>query len=366
MSLLLLFRPRAGTVPPIPGASRSMARRRSSGIQVGVYNVGGDAALVTDVPYKSLTWDHTLDGFGIANAVIENCSDTLLNAHPFTHELRVTDDGELAFAGPCRYVPLPLQRKGTMQIVAYDAPYWFALRFVHVNFDYTGAPQPISDIVNFIATNALSPVDPNLLAYMVVSPCATLHERKSRGVFDTAWRMHLETIVGKLMHMSVHGRSIRFFCIDDCLAQLPPVTVNQFKEFSSLNRDGDSFTTHAAVYGDEALGVEGSAGGVHPVWPVLIERLLEEDSYLDDDSAVAAATALVTDRARFSTATDGASSPFEAVVGCDAPWKFTSIAPGMCAAVSTAHGNLQLMVTSVSGSVSNGVATRKIGFEEVL
>lgn len=331
-------------------------------VQIGVYSVGGQVPLVTDLPYTSATWDHIIDGFGVSNVVIENCSNRLLNVHPFTHEIRITDDGELAFAGPIRYAPMPMQKSGTLQLVSYDVAYWLALRFIHTNFDYTGVPTPIDTIVSGIAINALSIADPNLLPYLQVDACATPHQRKSRDVFDTAWKMHLETIVGNLMHMSVHGRKIQFFCIDGCARQLPPVTVDQFQEFGKIVRDGDTFTTHAAVYGDEATNIEGSAGGVHATWPVLVERLLEEESYLDNTSAAAAAAAMVTPRARFGTA----EGEFDATVGCDAPWRFTRVAPGMCAAVRTPYGNLQLMVDRVSGSVSNGVVTRKIGFREVL
>lgn len=332
-------------------------------VQVGIYNVGGKVPLVTDVEYTTVEWDHVLDGFGVATVTMENCSDRLLNVHPFTHELRITDDGELAFAGPVRYAPMPLQESGALEVVAYDVAYWLAVRFVHSNFDFTGTHTSVSDIVELIATNALGVMDPNLLVYLNVEPCLTIHERASRDVYDTAWAMHLETIVGKLMHMSVHGRAINFWCIDSCLRELPRAAVGEFVSFSHLARDGDTFTTHSAVYGDETLGIVGSAGGVHADWPVLVERLLEEKSYLDSGSAVAAAAARVTSRAEFSSA---GNSDFEATVGCEAPWRFTRIAPGMCAPVSTPYGNLMLRIDRVSGSVNAGVVKRTIGFGEVL
>ena len=332
-------------------------------VEVGVYSVGGEAALVADVgAVSALDWSHELDTFGEATVTLPRCSDRLLNVHPFTHELRITDDGELAFAGPVRYAPMPLHETGELQIIAQDVAYWLAVRFVHVMFDYTGTNTTIDQIVFDLVFNALSVLDPNLLPWLNVMACATIHERKSRSVDDPVWRLHLETIVGKLMHMSVHGRRLNFWCVNECLAQLPPASIEQFIEFPTLVRDGDHFTTHAAVFGDEATNIVGDAGGIHPDWPVLVERMIEEKSYLDVPSADVAASAMVTDRALMGSADRG---EFVATVDCDAPWRFTALAPGMCAAVATPYGILNLRISKLSGSVQDGAVTRQIGFKEV-
>lgn len=332
-------------------------------IQVGVYNVGGTTPLIADIPYSTLEWTHPLNKFGVASAIVDVCDPILLNVHPFTHEIRITDDAELAFAGPVRYLPTPLVSGGKMQIIAYDLAYWFAVRFVHQVLNYTGIPTPVSTIVNDIVQAALGPLDPNVLPYLNIIPCATTHERDVASIYDLTWQKHLTSIVGKLMNMSVHGRRINFWCINECLAELPPASADQFINFERLVRDGDTFTTHAAVFGATTpVPIIGDAGGPHPLWPVLVERSFDDDTYLDVASATSAAAALLTDRAKM---TFGESEDFVARVDCDVPWKFTRLAPGMCTTMQTPYGDLRLLISEIKARVNEGRVTRTIGFKEL-
>lgn len=326
-------------------------------VTVGVYNVGGDVPLIASVDYESASWSHLVNDFGVATVTLNVCNDILLNVHPFVHEIRITDNGELAFVGPIRYVVMPMYASGKMEIIAYDLAYWLAVRFTHLAADFTGTGTTVSEIVSTIVEAALVPQPVNVT--LSVAVCAVVHDRIVKP-FEMAWQNHLRSIVGRLMNMSVHGRTLYFWCIDDCVSILPTASTSDFANFNSLVRDGDTFTTGAALMGDGA--VIGVAGGPHPTWPVMVERLITDDTYLNDVSATAAAAARVTARAKM---TFGESDSFVAELNCEGPWPLTKVIPGACTLIASPYGTLQLSVRKTTTSVRDGIMTRSIGFREM-
>ena len=223
-----------------------------------VTSVGGDATLVSAIPYSKIEWNKRLDGFGTAEiAVSAQCiPQQLYGAHPWVHELRIDVDGELAFVGPIRYVMLPLneQAKTEMRIVAYEMSYWFAVRFARLDIDYTDTNTPIVEVVRQIATAALSPDDPNMLDFLEV--CGVhLEVEHDRVVLpnDNAWIDHLKDIVGSLMHMRSHGRAVSLWCYGECNGQLPRVRADQFDNFDNLVYDGERYATDAAMFGADEI-----------------------------------------------------------------------------------------------------------------
>jgi len=326
-------------------------------VQVGVYNIGGDIPVAGNLDYESASWTHVVNDFGTAIITLNACDDIALNFHPFVHEIRITDDGELAFAGPIRYVVMPMQAGGKMEIIAYDLAYWLQVRHTHLDVDFTGTGTFVSDVVGTIVVAALSPSPVGV--ELSITECPVVHDRIVKP-FELAWQNHLASIVGTLMNMSVHGRTLHFWCIDECIGILPNASTSDFVNFNSLVRDGDTFTTSAALIGEGT--VLGTAGGVHPVWPVLVERTITDTTYLNDASATAAAAAMISERAKM---TFGENDLFTAELNCNGPWPLTRVIPGACTLIASPYGVLQLSVRKTISTVQGGVITRSIGFKEI-
>lgn len=362
---------------------------------VSVTSIGGAAILVANITYSSLDWSKDLDVPGTAQVVVNSqcIPPQLLGAHPWVHELRIEVDNLLAFVGPIRFVSLPLNNDAStdMLIEAYDLSYWLALRFARLNIDYTGTNTLVSEVVRQITQAALSLDDPNMIPFLDIGVCNVVHDRVV-AANDNAWQDHLDDIVGSVMHMRSHGRTVSFWCYGECRGTLPRVRADEFEDFDNLVLDGDRFTTDAALFGREAIeevaevvadpaatppivGKPAEAAipavlglalpGGSPRFPgVRVERTFRDETYLDPASATRYAENAVVARAPLSFAEQ---ETLRAKTQCDSPWPIALVAPGMCATVASRYGEHSMQIESVSGSVgTDGQESFSIGFNELL
>lgn len=108
--------------------------------------------------------------------------------------------------------------------------------------------------------------------------------------------------------------------------------------------------------------VFGEAGGVHPAWPVLVERFESQPDVIGRDQAQIIAQTGIVLTAPLATLD---VAEFKAVVSSSAPWDFTKIAPGYTTLVTTRLGGIELQVSHVGGSWAAGKLELYVGLSNL-
>lgn len=107
--------------------------------------------------------------------------------------------------------------------------------------------------------------------------------------------------------------------------------------------------------------VTGQGGGVHPDWPVLVERAVSKENLIWKSSADAAAAAAVKLLAPFDTLDE---SEFKQDVGRSRPWDFVTIVPGQSLLLITPLGGVQLQISHVGGGwTGDGKLSLHVGMQ---
>ncbi|GAA3172866.1 hypothetical protein [Nonomuraea salmonea] len=237
---------------------------------------------------SQVEWSRTLDDTSSASVVVPygdpECCRVLSQARTWCQDLGLFRDSQLVWQGPVVEIA---HDQGQTQLDARDVSQWLFRRVPRTLLDFTGPDAAdLSRIAEALVREGYSQDDPNVLAYLHVDDSGILAQKRyapeSGYILD-----HLREIARTGVDWTVIGHRL-IITGEKPIARLHQLTDDDFLAGLRVREAGLSAVTSAIVLGQ---GVRAEAGGIGTCG--LLEYLANEDHILDQESAQAAAEALV-------------------------------------------------------------------------
>ncbi|MFF4179732.1 hypothetical protein [Streptomyces sp. NPDC001750] len=282
----------------------------------------GAAVAGTDV-LVTVEWSRVLDDLSEAKAVIApdaDCCAALSRVRTWRHKLAIYRGTDPVWEGPITSVEWTVDG---VEISAVDILAWLDRRTPHTSQEFVD--HELADVAAWLIDDGFAPDDPGH-SVEIVDPSGIRGRRAYRADVGQIGD-HLRDLAATGLDFTALGSRI-LILPEDHSARVASLSDADFADELVVVEDGLALATRWVVHGKD--GVKGVAGGVHPYYG-LIERVVEETSILDAESATAAA------RSRLA-----ASSPApvfldsqEAVLSPDAGLDVDALVPGWCVDVTT-------------------------------
>ncbi|MFJ4702795.1 hypothetical protein ACIP5N_32045 [Streptomyces sp. NPDC088768] len=290
----------------------------------------GGAVLTEATVLTDVEWTRTLDDASSAKVTIlpdGDCCERLAQVRAWRTRLVIYRDGHLVWEGP---VLTPTWTRSGVTIEAADILTWLDWRVPHE--DRLWADADLATIADWLIRDGFAPDDPGH-EVQIVAPTRIRGDREyQRDVGQTG--EHLRDLARTGLDFTAVGRRILLMPEDHC-ERVGSLTDEDFPSGLSVAEDGASAATRWIVHGregqDDEPDVFGMAGGLDPYYG-LLERVVEETSILDDQSAEAAARSRLRGSSPAPTFIDTSQ---QTTLAPDAGVDVPSLVPGWCVDVTT-------------------------------
>ncbi|GGZ73327.1 hypothetical protein ACFOOM_00845 [Streptomyces echinoruber] len=243
----------------------------------------GGAILANLSTVTDVEWYRVLSDASTARVVVEpdlDCCASLGGVRSWRHWLHLYRSGRYVWGGPVLTGEWSL---GRFEVTAGDLISVLNTRTPHATRAFTDTD--LTEIAAWLVDDALAPDDPGH-SVNVLAPAGVSGGREYTE--DTGQSGdHLKDLADAGMDFTVVGNSV-LLMPDGWSARVGLLTDADLPDGLSVSEDGTALATRWVVHGDEASGVKGVAGGVHPYYG-LIERVVQDTSIKDQASAQAAA-----------------------------------------------------------------------------
>jgi len=276
-----------------------------------------------DVIPAAASWGRTLDAVSDAEVLVPAaCCGGLADVDPWAYEMTLYRDAELCWQGPIWRITDD-KAAGSLKLQARDVAAWLARRKLVAGLSVTAATD-LTAIAQEVLYQAFAEDDPDVLGWVDARSTGIAIERAVEP--NAAYALDELGELAKFgLNWTAIGRRLVLFGPEP-LANLEPITDEDYTAGLQLTKDGDAMVTRATVTGDD--GVVAVAGGVMQPWGLL-------DLITDVEGLTSAGGALAVAESQLSGATpapiliagtDGALRP-------TAPVALADLVPGAVGAV---------------------------------
>jgi hypothetical protein len=271
-------------------------------------------------------WSRVLDDASTARVLVQpegDCCEGLARVRSWRHNLQIFRDGVGVWEGP---VVTPVWRADGVEIAAVDVLGWLDRRVPHDDLFF-----PDTDLVQVahaLIRDGFAPDDPGHQVQILSESRITGTRRYEKDVGQTG--DHLRALAENGLDYTAVGRRILLMGEDHC-ARVGRLTDEDFPSGLEIAEDGSSLATRWVVHGAEEGDIKGEAGGIDSYYG-LLERVAEETSILDNNSAAAAARSRLRGSYPAPTFLDTSN---ETTLAPDASVDVASLVPGYCVDVTT-------------------------------
>jgi hypothetical protein len=274
----------------------------------------------------NVEWNRVLDDTSTASVLIQpegNCCEGLARVRSWRHNLQIFRDGRGVWEGP---IVVPTWKTSGVELQAVDVLGWLDRRVPHEDLYF-----PDTDLVQIahaLIRDGFAPDDPGHEVQIIESSGIRGERRYELDVGQTG--DHLRALAETGLDYTAVGRRILLMGEDHC-ARVGSLTDADFPSGLEIAEDGASLATRWVLHGQEENNIKGVAGGIDSYYG-LLERVTEETSVLDNNSAAAGARSRL--RGAFPAPVFVDTSN-ETTLSPDAAVDVPSLVPGYCVDVTT-------------------------------
>ncbi|MEU2264916.1 hypothetical protein ABZ568_00380 [Streptomyces olindensis] len=308
---------------------------------------------------RSLQWARILNDASTASVTIEpdgDCCGVLGDMRAMRHWLHIYRNDVYVWGGP---ILLPKWGVGTVTISAADIVSVLNRRTPHETKAFTNTD--LTDIAEWLIEDAFAPDDPGHTV-TVLAESGIPGSRDYRANIGQSGD-HLRSLAETGLDFTAVGATL-LLMPDDWSASIGLLTDADLPDGLSVEEDGTAMATRWIVYGDDASGVVGTAGGVHPYYG-LIERSIQDTSIKDQLSADAAAQSRLNASLPVPVYIDSS----EVTLSPDAGVDIARLVPGWCVDVTTTatcrNISQRMKITGLSVSADGAGEQVKVQFGPV-
>jgi hypothetical protein len=285
----------------------------------------GGAILTQGQTLTRVQWTRVLNDASTASVTIEpdvDCCGVLGDMRAMRHWLHLYRNDSYVWGGQ---IIQPNWGVGTVTISAADIVSVLNRRTPHEDRRFTSTD--LTHIAQWLIADAFQPDDPGHTV-TVLADSGVSGSREYRADIGQSGD-HLRDLADSGMDWTAFGETL-LLMPDNWSASVGLITDADLPDGLSVAEDGTAMATRWVVYGDEASGVVGTAGGIHPYYG-LIERSVQDSSIKDQASAEAAAQSRLNSSLPVPVYIDSS----EVTLSPDTSVDIARLVPGWCVDVAT-------------------------------
>lgn len=291
-----------------------------------------DGALVARAELLlEVDWSRALDEVSTARVLVRpegDCCEALARVRSWRHELHIHLDGRPVWSGPVTQVGWLAD---DIEIQAADVLAWLDVRVPHQDMQFGNSD--LAQIAETLIEDAFAPDDPGHAVVIVARSRVSGAREYWRDEGQTG--DHLRDLAQTGLDYTAIGERI-LLLPEDWTEKVGSLTDEDFPDGLAITEEGSTLATRWVVHGkdddnEDPHEITGTAGGIDPYYG-LIERVIVEDSILDQGSAIAAARS----RLRASTpAPTYIDTSQQTTLSPDAAVDVPQLVPGWCLDITT-------------------------------